>query len=280
MKTIQHSLANPHQIARYFARIAVQSLYDELALFPKPGLVSFVDSGAHDDMDGLLFYRSLCSLRHYFYQIGVHAALDCPAKELVPFGLKAEKTMQAVTKGINTHRGAIFSLGILCASICKLSSERRHFSTADLHLHIVEYWADYLRNDHQIAPSHGQTVKAKYGFADATQLAIQGYKPVFDVFHELSGERTRDKTILGLKAYHRLFNQLDDLNVIYRTGPEGLHFARKQLNAAFVEGDEKVQMITQALKLHHLFSAKNISPGGVADMLGLFYFLNRVCEAC
>jgi triphosphoribosyl-dephospho-CoA synthase len=276
MKTIQHSLANPDKIARHFARIAVQSLYDELALFPKPGLVSFVDSGAHEDMDGTLFYRSLFSLRHYFYQIGMHAALGYPARELVSFGLKAERTMHTVTVGINTHRGAIFSLGILCASICKLSSQTRCFSTEELHHYVIEYWADYLLNEHQIRPSHGQTVKEKYGFADATQLAINGYKVVFDVFDELDCVSRDDKTVLGLQAYHRLFNQLDDLNVLYRTGPEGLSFAREQLEAAFSKGDEKIQMITQALRLHHLFSSKNISPGGVADMLGLIYFLNRV----
>ena len=277
MNIIPHSLANHQKIARHYAKIAVQALYDEVALFPKPGLVSFIDSGAHEDMDGELFYRSLFSLRHYFFQIGLHAAMGYSAKALVPFGIKAEITMNTVTQGINTHRGAIFSLGIVCASACQLSSQKAHYSTHDLHYHIIEYWAEYLRNEHQTGPSHGQTIKKHYAINDATQLAIQGYKPVFDTFHELCTSSLSNKTLLGLKAYHRLLNELDDINVLYRTGQDGLHFAREHLNEAF-NVEEEEHLITQALKLHHLFSAKNISPGGVADMLALIYFLYRICE--
>lgn len=56
MQIFQHSLPNPYKIARYFAKKAVQALYDEVALYPKPGLVSFIDSGAHQDMNGALFF--------------------------------------------------------------------------------------------------------------------------------------------------------------------------------------------------------------------------------
>jgi triphosphoribosyl-dephospho-CoA synthase len=75
----QHSLDNPKRIARFYAKIAVRALFDEVSLYPKPGLVSFVDSGAHKDMDGQLFLRSLFGLRHYFFNIGLRAALgDTP----------------------------------------------------------------------------------------------------------------------------------------------------------------------------------------------------------
>jgi hypothetical protein len=66
-----------HRIARHIALLAVRSLYHELALYPKPGLVSFRDNGAHLDMDAAIFMRSLFSLRGYFVAIaaeGTHAA--------------------------------------------------------------------------------------------------------------------------------------------------------------------------------------------------------------
>ncbi|HHT9688454.1 TPA: triphosphoribosyl-dephospho-CoA synthase, partial [Legionella pneumophila] len=197
MQTFQHSLPNPYKIARYFAKKAVQALYDEVALYPKPGLVSFIDSGAHQDMNGALFFRSLFGLRHYFFQIGLHTALGSSPKKLVTFGLNAEKTMLKITGGVNTHRGAIFALGILCTSICKLSAKYHAFSTEDLHYAVIEQWAQYLEKEHQNRDTHGTLVTKRYAVPDAKQTAIQGYKAVFHTYNELSNI-IHDQTFFGL----------------------------------------------------------------------------------
>ena len=97
-------------------RAATVALYDELALAPKPGLVSFADSGSHTDMDARTFLRSLFALRHYFVQIATLGWQQAPFAALEAAGIAAEARMLAATGGINTHRGAVFTLGLLCAS--------------------------------------------------------------------------------------------------------------------------------------------------------------------
>jgi triphosphoribosyl-dephospho-CoA synthase len=100
--------------ANSLADIAVSALLEELDLFPKPGLVSPADCGSHKDMDYALLRRSAESLRESFREI---AATPNPGFEsLVELGLSAERRMIDATDGINTHRGAIFALGLLVAA--------------------------------------------------------------------------------------------------------------------------------------------------------------------
>ncbi len=272
MQNFQHSITDNNKIARYFAKLAVCSLYDELALFPKPGLVSFIDSGAHQDMDGALLFRSLFGLRHYYFQVGLQATHNHPPHALVNLGIQAEQRMHTITGGINTHRGAIFALGIFCTSICKLSTRYQSFSTTDLHHAILEDWSEFLEKHHRNENTHGVLVKQKFAVADAKQIAIEGYALVFELFHKLIGSVDDDKALFGLKAYQHLLLALDDINILYRTGIQGLEFARQHIQT--ITFDDKHQTMQQALNIHRLFSQKNISPGGVADMLGVLYFLH------
>lgn len=271
MPSFQHCLPNPQKIARFYAKIAVRSLYDELALYPKPGLVSFIDSGAHEDMDGVLFFRSLFGLRHYFFQVGLNAAHNAAPALLVHWGLAAEERMHGITGGINTHRGAIFALGIFCTSACKLSTQHTRFSSQDLQDAIVNDWSEFLSKQHRNEHTHGALVKQKYAVADAKQIAIEGYQLVFELYHDLS-EQVDDKLVFGLLAYQRLLLAMDDINILYRTGKQGLEFARQQIQK--LSFHNRQQTIQQSLELHRLFSQKNISPGGVADMLSVLYFLH------
>ena len=279
MLTVRHSLPNAHKIARHYAKFAVRALYDEVSLYPKPGLVSFVDSGAHQDMDGRLFFKSLFGLRHYFFNISLRFAQGAEPVHLVQYGLDAEERMNAITGGVNTHRGAIFALGIVCATISKLSMQTKVFTSLDLQQAISSYWGDYLQYIHRADDTHGAMVKQKYHTQGAKQLAINGYASVFGIFHDLSHSDIQDKLFFGLLAYKRLLICIDDSNVLYRTGITGLNFARQQIQTV-ITMDDKEKCIAETIKLHQIFSRKNISPGGVADMLSLIYFLQRVFTGC
>lgn len=106
------SLPTPAAIGR----AATLALHDELALAPKPGLVTPSSPGSHDDMDAHTFMRSLFALRGYFVRIAALGAESAPFVALEAAGLDAEARMHAATGGINTHRGAVFMLGLLCAA--------------------------------------------------------------------------------------------------------------------------------------------------------------------
>ncbi|HEY8905203.1 MAG TPA: triphosphoribosyl-dephospho-CoA synthase, partial [Rhodoferax sp.] len=64
-----HGLASTRLSPQAIGRAATLALHDELALSPKPGLVTLVDRGSHDDMDAHTFMRSLFALRGYFVRI-------------------------------------------------------------------------------------------------------------------------------------------------------------------------------------------------------------------
>ncbi|WP_255411105.1 triphosphoribosyl-dephospho-CoA synthase [Legionella sp. km772] len=222
-------------------------------------------------MDGALFLRSLFGLRHYFFQAGLQAALNASPHILVNWGKQAEQRMHRITGGINTHRGAIFALGIFCTSVCKLTMKYRAFSSRDLHQAIINDWSVFLEKHHRNENTHGALVKHKYAVADAKQIAIEGYQLVFELYHELR-ENVEDKVFFGLMAYQRLLLTIDDINILYRTGKQGLAFARQQIQA--ISFHDRQHALQQTIELHHLFSQKNISPGGVADMLSVLYFLH------
>ena len=104
--------AQRKHIAQQIAVLAVRSLYAELVLYPKPGLVSLRDNGSHVDMDADCFMRSLFSLRRYFRDIALAGAAGAEFKVLKQLGIAAEQRMLKATRGINTHRGVIFALGM------------------------------------------------------------------------------------------------------------------------------------------------------------------------
>jgi len=113
--TAHHPLAG-RLTPQAIGRAATLALHDELALAPKPGLVTFADPGSHADMDAYTFMRSLFALRRYFVRIAALGVQGAPFHELQQCGINAESRMMAATGGVNTHRGAIFMLGLLCAA--------------------------------------------------------------------------------------------------------------------------------------------------------------------
>ncbi|WP_177316761.1 triphosphoribosyl-dephospho-CoA synthase, partial [Burkholderia ubonensis] len=102
--------------AERIAALAERSLLLEIETYPKPGLVSHVDAGSHADMDASTFARSAAVLRPYFAELADAGARDAEMAALRKIGLRAEHAMLAATGGVNTHRGAIFGLGLLCAA--------------------------------------------------------------------------------------------------------------------------------------------------------------------
>ncbi|MEJ0091681.1 MAG: triphosphoribosyl-dephospho-CoA synthase [Limisphaerales bacterium] len=103
--------------AESIAAIAVRCLRLEVDTWPKPGLVSHVDNGSHSDMDADTFHRSATAIQPYLVDLFEAGAQGCTMGRLRIIGLKAEAAMLAATSGVNTHRGAIFGMGLLCAAV-------------------------------------------------------------------------------------------------------------------------------------------------------------------
>lgn len=268
--------------SRTIGSYALQSLHQELAAYPKPGLVSPVDSGSHRDMDAALFFRSLFSLRRYFCEVAAAGGQRAEFAELKRLAIAAEQRMLLATAGVNTHRGAIFNLGLLAAAAGSLRAEGRLLSADAIAGRVRSLWGDAIRAHGATLPktSHGGQVATRYKVGGALQEAAAGFPHVF----ELALPAWLECQALGIEPNRAavqclfvLMSRLADTNLLYRGGEAGLQFARRNAGE-FVAGGGVFRTGWQdrAVVIHRRFVAQNLSPGGSADLLAATLFVGRL----
>jgi len=262
------------RFAQGLARLAVRSLYAELVLYPKPGLVSLVDNGSHTDMTAATFLRSMFALRRYFLDIAQAGADDAPFHVLKRLGIEAEARMLRATGGINTHRGAIFCLGMLCAAIGRCHAQRIPVTAQAVQAMLVARWGHAL-GAHSVdagAGSNGAQARLAYAASGAREEGARGFPSVFDVGLPAlrrtlaAGRGVREARIDALFA---LMAHISDTNVYHRGGPDGALAVRRQARAFVARGGTaSPDWEARALACHQAFVAGRLSPGGAADLLG------------
>lgn len=276
--------AAPVDLAANIARLAVRSLYQELALYPKPGLVSLVDNGSHDDMDASTFVRSLFSLRRYFADIAQAGARGDSFAILRQLGIDAERRMLLATGGINTHRGAIFSLGMLCAAAgraglgagaCAPGS-----SPATLRVAMLSSWGDALASHRGTHASHGAAARARHAAAGAREQAAAGFPAVFELALPLLRQTLaagRGMRCARIDALFGLMAHLSDTNVYHRGGAEGARTVRDTATRFLARGGTAApDWLGEAEMAHRLFVSQRLSPGGAADLLAATCFVQAI----
>lgn len=272
----------PGPDANEIGRAAVLALHDELALAPKPGLVSFVDSGSHEDMDSHTFMRSLFALRHYFPAVVELGREGAAFAALEACGIAAEHRMLAATGGINTHRGAVFSLGLLCAAAGAVLADGGRLRPATLRAALCRHWGAALADRALRVPTlPGSVAARRYGLRSASQEAALGFPVIFEtaapaleraIARGLTPQQARIDTLFAVMAV------LDDSNLAHRGGLDGLRFAqaaaRRFLDRGGIAAPHGLQ---QARAVHRDFVARRLSPGGAADALAAACWLRRIC---
>lgn len=257
--------------------LAIASLHAELACAPKPGLVTPFSSGSHADMDAATFLRSLFALRHYFTAIARAGAADAPFAQLRALGIGAEAAMLRATGGINTHRGAIFSLGLLVAAAARCRRQHSHAVPAAQVCLAVQHWASDFAAAPLDASSPGQRARLRHGVPGVREQAAAGY-PVLrglaipTLRHALHQGLPRDAALC--QTLMQLVAQIEDLNLLHRGGADGLAWAQQQARR-FVEGGGAFADGWQARlqRIDEGFVARRLSPGGSADLLACSWFL-------
>ena len=276
--------------AQEIARLAVRSLYAELVLYPKPGLVSLRDQGSHGDMDAACFMRSLFSLRHYFKAIALAGGRGVEFDELKRLGIVAEQAMLQATGGINTHRGAIFALGILCAAVAYCLQHQPGMTVANLRLALKSQWGQALVS-HSVFEvgaeavytsgplSHGQQVARQYAASGAREEAAAGFPSIF----EIGLPRLRQSLSAGcnasmaqLDSFFALMAHISDTNIYHRGGTAGVDYARAAARDFLAQGGSlHPQYLQLAQYYHQQFIQRRLSPGGAADMLAASWFVHQ-----
>ena len=233
--------------------LATQALLDEVAVTPKPGLVDRANNGSHRDMDYFTFQASAAALAHYwrgcvgvgFFDRNVSSPNTGnqpvpPAKtfaNLRPIGKQAERDMLAATGGVNTHKGAIFTLGVLCGAIGRLWTAEEGFPTPEA---ILDEAAAMTRETlEQELPAArwntaGEALYQKYGVRGIRGQVADGLPAVREiglpVFQKLLAEGLDRNHAAAVTLLH-LIAHVEDTNLLHRGGPEGAAWAKAAVGA-------------------------------------------------
>jgi triphosphoribosyl-dephospho-CoA synthase len=262
-------------------RVATLALYDELALAPKPGLVTPSSQGSHADMDVRTFFRSLAALRAYFVQIAALGAREAAFAELERCGIEAEQRMLAATGGINTHRGAIFMLGLLCAAAGRAGGGGERPTPALIRSTLLTRWGAVLAA-RALRPSSlpGGIAARRLGLRSASSEAALGFPTLFDTaLPALRTCQARGLTLqqARLDTLFHVIGVLDDSNLAQRGGLAGLRFAQQAAQAFLLAGGTaRADGMTALATLCAEFTRRRLSPGGAADTLAAACWLQRI----
>ena len=275
--------------AQTAAGLAVRALLYEVCVTPKPGLVDRVNNGSHRDMDIYTFMSSASALWPYFascVKTGRKTAA-APAPETLAAlrwqGVQAECDMRRATGGVNTHKGAIYSMGLLCGALGRLDRERWTDPAAVLAEIAAMAQGSVERELDGITPESavtaGQRLYALYGVAGVRGEAERGFPSVLSdglpvLEAGLAGGRTADEA--GAAALLTLLTHTADTNMLSRGGAARQQEAEKQVRAVL---DEASYPSGETLeKLDSAFISENLSPGGSADLLSLCWMLHFLRE--
>jgi triphosphoribosyl-dephospho-CoA synthase len=275
--TIESPAARNDQ-ATALAAIAMRCLCLELETWPKPGLVSHVDSGSHTDMDAPMLRASAATLRPHFAALAAAGAKGAAMPQLRQLGLAAERDMLGRTGGVNTHRGAIFALGLLCAAAGFLGRLGYTPAGGSLGECVSSRWGEAIMGTAE-SSSHGAKVRAQHGAGGARSEAANGFDTVYRIglpalrsarrYHPEDDEPPR------VQCFFAFLATVEDTNLLYRGGAEGLEFAQ-QAALRFLEdgGVARPKWRDAASAIHAEFVQRGLSPGGCADLLAASLFID------
>ncbi|WP_411572396.1 triphosphoribosyl-dephospho-CoA synthase CitG [Vibrio sp. TH_r3] len=279
--------SNVFDICQVTGDLAYQAMMLEAHLTPKPGLVDCDSSGAHSDMDITTFVASSNALKpfmHQFVQRG-YASHNLCANQLLaqlrPIGIAAEQAMFAATNNVNTHKGMIFTLGVICGSIGWLAGNDRSYNVQEIRKIIIQCCAnlvaDELTETTNVPVTAGEKLFQKYGLTGIRGEASLGYPTIFEYglpvyLQSLSQQQSQQQAMT-----HTLFSLMAnnvDTNLVSRGGLQAIELVQSESRAilsALLNGHYDVDILLSQLedKLVEL----NLSPGGSADLLAATWLL-------
>lgn len=267
MSTIRQ-LVPPTTLPYIIAHLATQALQAELDTTPKPGLVDKDNNGAHRDMDYALMQRSIDTLHPYFVKLALLGCADAlPTHTSIrDIGIEAEKAMLSATNGVNTHKGALFSMGL---AVVAAAHEK---NTDSLQTTIKALAASFPDTNGTHGSKAKLLSKGTTAIKGALDNAREGYEMLFAEWLPFYIERRKEHdAYTPHKTLLRIMCDLDDTNVIYRTDLATAEEVKQEARALL---DSFSKAALKDMDRH--YTTRNISPGGAADMLSLTVFIGSI----
>lgn len=270
-------LVPPTTLPYLIAHLATRALRTELNTTPKPGLVDSRDNGSHTDMDHAIMMRGIRALHPFFVRLALlgYAPQLPPHAEVVGIGLEAERAMLAATGGVNTHKGALFALGLAVIAAAHAAAHANAMGAnppAFLSATIAALAAAFPDTQ----GTHGSRAKVEASpvatLKSALDNAREGYARLFaDWLPFYAARRRANDTYAPHRTLLRIMAELDDTNIVHRSSVDTMiqvkMQARQLLNDFSEPGLEA---------MNRSFIMRNLSPGGSADMLSMVVFLHGV----
>lgn len=274
-------------VLTYIDAIAKQALMGEVGTTPKPGLVDRFDNGAHKDMCYHTFELSTQAVVPYLTamaQAGLMWKGSLPGlfQEIRFIGIEAEQAMFSATGGINTHKGIIFSLGIIAAAAGFYYKQYRRFDSEAILLSCrdMTYAAleqDFVRIDPDNPKTHGEKLYIRYGCKGIRGEAQEGFPSLRTIGlpcirRWMAAEN--DSNLVYIQVLLTLMSQVEDTNILTRSNPETLSYVKREaIRILEIGGAFTPDGISEIRELNQDFIKRNISPGGCADLLAVTIFL-------
>lgn len=266
------------QLAARLAGRAVCALLEEARLSPKPGLVDARGCGSHADMDLPLLEASARSLEPFFYAMALAGCSRQPEadvrRQIGAIGREGERAMMETTGGVNTHRGAIWALGLL------VTASARHGGMADSGV-VAGTAARLARLDDAACPrgfSKGQYAAGRYRVPGAREEAQRGFPHVMRLalpYLARSRKAGYGEGAARVNALMAVMAFLPDTCVLFRGGMGALrtmHAGARQVLACGGVGSRKGEKAFAELEA--ALRSAGVSPGGAADLLAAALFLD------
>lgn len=275
------------ELCEMIGRYAVMSLLYEVSATPKPGLVDRFNQGAHKDMDFFSFMASSAALSSYFskcalqgaeFQGNNHRELF---ESLRPVGLEAEKAMFRATGGVNTHKGLIFSLGIIgaAAACCQKEKEGQSPDVEDICAKVSQMTQglcsrELASMDKTDGLTHGEMLYKRYGFRGIRGEVESGFPTVrnfsLPVLVKLKSMKTYPLNDILVQTLLHLMAVNEDTNIAARHDKETLAYVRKYASEVLdIGGMFTPTGMKMVEEMDKEFIKRNISPGGSADLLAV-----------
>lgn len=289
MNTIRQ-LVPPTTLPYIIAHLATQALQAELDTTPKPGLVDKDNSGAHRDMDHALMSRSIRAIHPYFVRLALLGfAADMPSHDdIVKTGIEAERAMFEATNGVNTYKGALFSMGLAVVAAAGKAWQGYSITPQALSAAISKLAFAFPDTKGTHGSKAKQTAASETAtFKGALDNAREGYPMLFNDWLPFYANLSKNGEPHALHlTLLRIMCDLDDTNIVYRTSLAMMKQVKEESRSVLSRWSEATHGTPQADggtnldtilgDMNRSFVQRNISPGGSADMLSLVVFINGV----
>lgn len=270
--------------ARRIGGLASECLIREVETTPKPGLVDLRNNGSHTDMNVDTFRKSAHALKPYFTEcvkIGIESKAVSYAEtfsRLRKAGQQAETEMYKATKGVNTHKGVIYSMGALLGAVGRHWTVEQPIAKRTL---ILSESSDLVREsaiaDLESAKglTAGERLFLKCGLKGIRGEAVSGFSSVINIslpIYESALANGLTQNDAGVYSLVSLIAEIDDTNLYHRGGADGAEYAKKYAKQ-LLSDKFNIKSVEQ---MDCEFIRRNLSPGGSADLLAITYFLHSL----